>query len=151
MDMETLSVGHLIPSVQATSLTRWRRPYSTSDDFPRVSLFPRKVEKRIDNSLIIFCSKRSVYQDFQDFAKPLHLLPATQITTYPTDYSEKTISSLELDHSTSLYMIELRTSRDFASWPSDLNSAIMICLIDENGRSILQRISAISQERRENL
>ncbi|KAK8923668.1 hypothetical protein KSP39_PZI019679 [Platanthera zijinensis] len=118
----------------------------------------RILEER-DNqqSLVYFSSFITVCAWFDsalfdlDFAKPLHLLPATQVTTYPTDYSEELISSLELDHSTSLYMIELRTSRDFASCLSDLNSAIMICLIDENGRSILQRISAISQDKGEKI
>ncbi|XP_020590561.1 uncharacterized protein LOC110031612 isoform X2 [Phalaenopsis equestris] len=62
---------------------------------------------------------------------------------------EEIISSLELDQLSSFYIIELHTSRDFGSCLRDLNAAVLLCLIDENGKSILQRISAVSLERKE--
>lgn len=41
-------------------------------------------------------------------------------------------------------MVELHTSKDFGSCLRDLNAAILFCLIDKKGYSILQRISAAS-------
>ncbi|XP_020698383.2 uncharacterized protein LOC110111033 isoform X1 [Dendrobium catenatum] len=145
--MESLSIGHLIPSVQAHFPTRRRSAGITSEDFTGDTLFARRIKKQNGCSRLISRSRRSLYQDFQEFAKPSHLLPATEVTTYPLHPSEEIISSLELDQLSSFYVVELRTSRDFGSCLGDLNAAILLCLIDENGKSILQRISSVSLER----
>ncbi|KAI0493087.1 hypothetical protein KFK09_027363 [Dendrobium nobile] len=144
--MESLSIGHLIPSVQAHCPTRRQSAGITSEDFTGDTLFARRIKKQNGCSRLISRSRRSLYQDFQEFAKPSHLLPATEVTTYPMHASEDIISSLELDQLSSFYVMELRTSRDFGSCLRDLNAAILLCLIDENGKSILQRISALSLE-----
>lgn len=41
-------------------------------------------------------------------------------------------------------MVELHTSKDFGSCLRDLNAAVLLCLIDKKGCSILQRISSAS-------
>lgn len=46
------------------------------------------------------------------------------------------------DGSRSLYMVKLGTSNIFGSNLTNLNSGILLCLINQNGDSILQRISA---------
>lgn len=101
---------------------------------------------QISHSRIIPWSKRSTFQDFQDFAKPLHLLPASEASTYTSYISEEIFSSAELDKSNLFYMVELHTSNDFDSSLKDLNAGILLCLIDEDGNSVLQRISAASWE-----
>lgn len=82
--------------------------------------------------------------DFQGFAKPSRLLPVTEANTYTTFTSDEIISSAALDISNPLYVIELRTSKEFGSSLSDLNSPLLISLIDANGDAILQRVSSVS-------
>lgn len=43
----------------------------------------------------------------------------------------------------SLYKIKLQTSNISGSSLTDLNSAVLLCLIDENGSSILQRLPVL--------
>lgn len=71
-------------------------------------------------------------------------MPASEATTNSKFVPEEIFSSLELDNSDSLYIVELRTSRDFGSCLRDMNAAILLCLIDVNGVSLLQRIPSIS-------
>lgn len=63
--------------------------------------------------------------------------------------SGELLSALELDQLSSFYIVQLFTSRDFGSCLKDINAAILLCMIDENGRSILQRISAVSVEKKD--
>lgn len=86
--------------------------------------------------------------DFQGFAKPSRLLPAKEANIYKF-ISEERVSSLELDSSSSFYILELYTSKDFGSGLSDANAAILLCLIDVNGDSLLQRVCAVSLEHTE--
>lgn len=44
------------------------------------------------------------------------------------------------DESRSLYIVKLGTSNIFGSSISDLNAGVILCLINDNGDSILQRI-----------
>lgn len=46
----------------------------------------------------------------------------------------------------SYYIVELCTSSDYGSSLNDINAALLLCLIDENGNAILQRLTAISLE-----
>lgn len=48
----------------------------------------------------------------------------------------------KFDRSNSLYQVKLQTSNAYGSDLTDINSEVLLCLIDENGDSILQRISA---------
>lgn len=52
----------------------------------------------------------------------------------------KAFSSLSDDGSQSLCKVKLGTSNVYGSSLSDLNAGILLCVIDENGDSILQRM-----------
>ncbi|KAG5040956.1 hypothetical protein JHK85_013432 [Glycine max] len=82
----------------------------------------------------------SDFQDFQSYARPSHLLPASEVKVYTNTSVENISSSLKEDGSKSLFMVKLVTSNAYGSSISDLNAGILLCLIDENGNSILQRI-----------
>lgn len=71
--------------------------------------------------------------DFQSYARPLRLLQAEEV-------SEK--SSFTVSESRTLYKVKLQTSNLFGSGISDMNARVLLCLIDENGDSLLQTISA---------
>jgi len=75
--------------------------------------------------------------------KPSRLLPTEELKTYPNTVPEDIFSTIRLDDSDAFYVLELRTSREFSSSLLDKNSAILICLIDVDGDSLLQRIPAI--------
>ncbi|XP_031402926.1 uncharacterized protein LOC116212446 [Punica granatum] len=92
----------------------------------------------------IVSSKRSDFQDFQGYAKPSRLLPASEVKVsrgIPPD--EKPIPS-DKGHSQALFKIKIWTSRMYGSSLSNDNSGLLLCVIDENGDSILQRIPAIT-------
>lgn len=56
---------------------------------------------------------------------------------------EKIVSSSQLDGSQCQYKVLLHTSSTSGSGLTDLNAGILICVIDENGDSVLERIPAI--------
>lgn len=85
--------------------------------------------------------------DFQDFANPSRLLQTTTAKLQTKYVPEDILSSLELDMSSSYYMVELCTSKDFGSCLRDVNAAILLCLIDVNGDALLQRLSAVTLDR----
>ncbi|XP_027919097.1 uncharacterized protein LOC114177777 [Vigna unguiculata] len=80
------------------------------------------------------------FQDFRSYARPSHLLPASEVKVYTNTSVENILSSLKEGGSKSLYRVKLCTSSLYGSSISDLNAGILLCLIDENGNSILQRI-----------
>lgn len=92
---------------------------------------------------VILCSKKSSLIDFQDYTKPRRLLPTTEPEQFMDESLERIVSSFQLDGSQSLYKVLLSTSSIYGSGLSDLNAGLLICIIDENGDSILQRIPAI--------
>lgn len=55
---------------------------------------------------------------------------------------EKILSSLKGNESQSLFKVDINTSKRYGSNISDMNAGILLCLIDEKGSSILQRIPA---------
>lgn len=79
--------------------------------------------------------------DFQEYARPWRLLPAGGVRSVEKALAFGSLSSTK---SESLYTVRLRTSNAYGSGLSDVNSGIMLCLIDENGSSILQRLPATS-------
>jgi len=81
--------------------------------------------------------------DIVPSVKPSRLLPTEELKTYPNTVPEDIFSTIRLDDSDAFYVLELRTSREFSSSLLDRNSAILICLIDVDGDSLLQRIPAI--------
>ncbi|XP_047156079.1 uncharacterized protein LOC124827126 [Vigna umbellata] len=80
------------------------------------------------------------FQDFRSYARPSHLLPASEVKVYTDTSVENISSSLKEGGSKSLYRVKLCTSSLYGSSISDLNAGILLCLIDKNGNSILQRI-----------
>ncbi|XP_010932956.1 uncharacterized protein [Elaeis guineensis] len=143
--MLAVLVKQFIPSTCTNFPTRWHLTSNLSEVRVRVPLTERGVHKQIGHSRIVPWSKRSKFQDFQDFAKPSHLLPAEEAIIYKYISGER-VSSLELDSSSSFYVLELHTSKDFGSGLSDINAALLLCLIDVNGDSLLQRVCAVSLE-----
>ncbi|XP_074292631.1 uncharacterized protein LOC141619516 [Silene latifolia] len=86
--------------------------------------------------------KKSAYQDFQEYVKPKRLLPARGLESLGDETPDKLISRLGSDGSQCLYKIGLRTSALYGSGLSDSNAGVLICIIDEHGNSILERIPA---------
>ncbi|CAA7015502.1 unnamed protein product [Microthlaspi erraticum] len=82
------------------------------------------------------CSKTADYQDFQSYARPLRLLPAEEVKVCSAN------PSFTVSESRSLYKVKLQTSNLFGSGISDVNARVLICLIEENGDSVLQTIPA---------
>ncbi|CAN6476656.1 unnamed protein product [Victoria cruziana] len=94
----------------------------------------------------IFCafssrSSSAKFQDFGSFAQPLRLLPAEEVNICPHSSAESPLK-LGLDESRSLYSVQLHTSSDINSG-LDVSATLLICLIGENGDSILQRIPSV--------
>ncbi|KAF1002003.1 uncharacterized protein LOC141702679 [Apium graveolens] len=130
--MELLSTRHLIsaPMKQVYSTTRFH--------------VRRRTRTRVSPCRPLIYSKYSDYQDFQSYAKPSRLLSATEANTCTEFSLEKLVKSLNVGQSETLYKVELRTSNLYGSGLTDINSGIQLCVIDENGNSILQRLPATS-------
>ncbi|KAF6155247.1 hypothetical protein GIB67_019773 [Kingdonia uniflora] len=94
------------------------------------------------SSQLIRCSRTSFddYQDFQGYAKPLRLLPASKPHIFTKSPLEDMSSYFGVDGSEPTYTVKLRTSSIFGSCLSSMDAGILLCLIDENGDSILQRL-----------
>ncbi|KAK9123390.1 hypothetical protein Sjap_012992 [Stephania japonica] len=86
-------------------------------------------------------SKSFDYQDFQGYASPLRLLPAKEPNICTHSLLEELPSSYKVDEAQSLYMVKLQTSTVSGSCLSDPNAGILLCLIDGNGDSVLQRVT----------
>ena len=85
-----------------------------------------------------------MFADFQEYAKPSRLLQAAEVKVFHDNWEEKVFISHSNDVSRSLYKVKLGTSHFSGSSLSNMNAGVLLCLIDENGDSILQRISASS-------
>lgn len=97
---------------------------------------------RFRYSFISSSSKKYDFQDFQGFAKPSRLLPSTELKFCTESSEEKIFSSTCLNGDRSFYKVSLQTSNMYGSGLSNINAGILLCLIDEKGDSILQRIPA---------
>nr|XP_043610079.1 uncharacterized protein LOC122581834 [Erigeron canadensis] len=89
-------------------------------------------------------SKKSNFQDFQGYAKPTRLLPANEVKPTADSSLEKLVTSFKEDRLECLYKLTIQTSNYFGSGLTDSSSGILLCLVDKNGDSILQRIAATS-------
>lgn len=87
--------------------------------------------------------------DFQGYAKPNRLMQAGEVELCKKSSIEKITSSFKVGRAESLYKVKLETSSLYGSGLTDMNAGILLCLIDENGNSILQRIPASSMEDRD--
>ncbi|XP_068648655.1 uncharacterized protein [Aristolochia californica] len=139
--MEGFSLNHVIFSVHSRFSWKWRPPALSSDGVPRIPSLYRRQGCQLIHPCVL-TPNAYANKDFQDFAKPVSLLPANEVKLLKESSLDE-IKCLELDSSCSYYIIQLRTSGDFGSSLSDSNAGIFLCLIDLNGDSILQRISAL--------
>ncbi|KAH0727964.1 uncharacterized protein [Solanum tuberosum] len=105
------------------------------------SINPIRI-RRICSSSWKIHFKKSDFQDFRDYVKPSRLLPATNVKFCGEWSLETLLNQSKLDRSNSIYQVKLQTSNAYGSDLTDINSEVLLCLIDENGDSILQRISA---------
>ncbi|KAM5582309.1 hypothetical protein ABKV19_002628 [Rosa sericea] len=128
--MESISLRHAISATHHTYLRRTRvnpeKPFQTK----RFHLHNPTGRFQIHSKL----------SDFQDYAKPSRLLQATEVNVCTDTSVEKSFLSLRDYESQALYKVKLGTSNVYGSSLSDLTAGILLCVIDENGNSILQRI-----------
>ncbi|WCJ28822.1 Lipase/lipooxygenase PLAT/LH2 family protein [Euphorbia peplus] len=108
-----------------------RNKFSTTRNGPRRSIILNYQRFHYD------------YQDFQAYAKPSRLLGATEPKVCLENFQERKLTSLSEVGSESLYKVKLQTSNAYGSSLSDENAGILLCLIDANGDSILQRIPVL--------
>ncbi|KAL4591334.1 hypothetical protein LXL04_004292 [Taraxacum kok-saghyz] len=86
----------------------------------------------------------STTSDFQGYAKPVRLLPAHEVKPTTDSSLESLVTSFKEDELQTLYTLTIQTSNYYGSGLTNSNAGILLCLVDENGDSILQRISATS-------
>lgn len=113
--------------------------------YPRNSSRVREIGTQFGQFPFVLHSKRSGFQDFQGYAKPSRLLPASEVKVWTDSSLEKWVTSFKEGRLDSLYKIKLRTSSFYGSALTDINAGILLCLVDENGESILQRIPSVSR------
>ncbi|CAI8607837.1 unnamed protein product [Vicia faba] len=82
------------------------------------------------------------FQDFLSYAKPSGLLAASEVKVCTDTSLENILSSIKEDRSKSLFRVKLVTSNLYGSNITDFNAGILLCFIDEDGNSILQRLPA---------
>lgn len=91
---------------------------------------------------LIKCNSLS-FQDFQGYAKPSRLLSTKHLKVLRDEQPDSIISALQSDASISLYKLLLCTSSFYGSDLSDQRAAVLVCIIDQYGDSILERIPSI--------
>ncbi|XP_057539036.1 uncharacterized protein LOC130817383 isoform X1 [Amaranthus tricolor] len=119
-----------------------------NNKFPVNPFHLRRFHVRFRICRFLASSKKSYYQDFQEYAKPSRLLPTEKLKIIIEEPPDRIISALRSDGSKSLYKVMLCTSSIYGSDLSDQNAGILLCIIDELGDSILERIPAILCEDR---
>lgn len=125
-------MGNLISATQTSFL-------------PRYSSGPVRIPRSITHLRrfrFVLYSKKAALQDFQGYAKPSRLLVAKEPELCTDSSLKKLFTSFKVRGSECLYTVKLQTSSIYGSGLSNLNAGILLCLIDENGDSILQRIPA---------
>uniref|UniRef100_A0A9I9DA49 DUF7755 domain-containing protein n=1 Tax=Cucumis melo TaxID=3656 RepID=A0A9I9DA49_CUCME len=130
--MDALSPKHLIFATKK-SLTSERKSLN--------SVLPGSICSRYPIFRSQIQAKRANFQDFQDYAKPSHLIQASELEICTKASIEKILSSLKGNESQALFKVDISTSKLYGSSLSDMNAGVLLCLIDEKGNSILQRIS----------
>ncbi|KAF0897475.1 hypothetical protein E2562_037521, partial [Oryza meyeriana var. granulata] len=132
-----------ITPVHSPVPSRWL----SRNDSPRVCyhipISSSKLRKQSRHQRVISFSKSSSLQDPVTSVKPSRLLETDELCIFRNNVPEEIISSVRLEESDAFYMLELSTSREFSSSLLDKNAAVLICLIDADGDSLLQRIPAI--------
>ncbi|KAF7836980.1 uncharacterized protein G2W53_005462 [Senna tora] len=130
--MDAIPLRSLVTSTCQIFQIRRRKPFTSSPTL-RTPITPFRFAAR---------AKQSVFQDFQSYVKPSRLLPSSEAKVCSNTLIENISLSLKEDTSKSLFKVKLCTSNIYGSSLSDLNAGVLVCLIDEDGNSILQRIPA---------
>lgn len=124
----------------------WNLISTTQNELlPRYASRPVRLPRigtHVRRKRFVLYSKKAAFQDYQGYAKPSRLVVATEPEICTDSSLEKKFKSFKVRGSESLYKVKLQTSSIYGSGLSDLNAGILLCLIDENGDSILQRIPA---------
>ncbi|PIA53887.1 hypothetical protein AQUCO_00900455v1 [Aquilegia coerulea] len=143
--VEGLYLRKLVSPVHGCSSTIWHHPTGLNTKYPRDSIQMGRCCTHMRKPSVVGYSKASDYQEFQGYARPLRLLPVTE-PTICTDMSVEEMSTSLTENLHSVYVVKIYTSNAFGSGLNDLSTGVLLCLIDENGDSILQRISATPLE-----
>ncbi|WVZ51738.1 hypothetical protein U9M48_002852 [Paspalum notatum var. saurae] len=142
--MVSLCAKRVSSSAHPSFLPGWLLLNKGSSMYCQVCPDGMKLRRRRNRHQRMTCSsKGSSLQDSVPSVKPSRLLPTEELKTYPNTVPEEIFTKIRLNDSDALYVLELRTSREFSSSLLDKNSAILICLIDVDGDSLLQRVPAI--------
>uniref|UniRef100_A0A0D9XS71 DUF7755 domain-containing protein n=1 Tax=Leersia perrieri TaxID=77586 RepID=A0A0D9XS71_9ORYZ len=127
--------------------SRFPSGWLSQNDSPRVCyhipITRRKLIKQSRHQRVISFSKSSSLQDPVASVKPSRLLQTDELRIFRNNVPEEIISTIRLEESDAYYMLELSTSREFSSSLLDKNAAILICLINSDGDSLLQRVPAV--------
>ncbi|KAK6163757.1 hypothetical protein DH2020_000621 [Rehmannia glutinosa] len=146
--MESLSSRFLISSAH----TRFTATYSINPLRIKTlatnfQYFPLTIHSKKSSYQVLSISsnqQRGPGLDFQEYVKPSQLLPAKEAKVCTDTSVEKAFSSFLSGGSDCLFKVKLQTSKIYGSGLSDVNSEMLLCLIDVNGSSILQRLPATS-------
>lgn len=133
--MGSLAVKHLICNHTTYGMVMLVRN-------PPISTRIAKIGAQNRGMSFVLRSKKSNFQDFQGYARPARLLPAYEVKPTTDSSLEKLVTSFKEDRLECLYKLTIQTSNYYGSGLTDPNSGILLCLVDENGDSILQRIAA---------
>ncbi|XBI53514.1 hypothetical protein VPH35_035736 [Triticum aestivum] len=142
IEMLIVCASHPAPSVHSEFLSGWlslnssRMPYHLSST-------GRNFRKQNRHQPAITFAKSSSLEDLVASVKPSRLLPKVEPKTFPNSVPDEILSKLILEESDAFYILELCTSRELSSSLLDKNSAILICLIDVDSDSLLERVPAI--------
>ncbi|KAL5053817.1 hypothetical protein RYX36_034499 [Vicia faba] len=116
--------------------------------------FKRKTKTRLNSTRRISTQHKHVrfsmhskfsdtnFQDFLSYARPSGLLAASEVKVCTDTSLENVLSSIKEDRSKSLFRVKLVTSNLYGSNITDFNAGILLCFIDVDGNSILQRLPA---------
>ncbi|KAI5675121.1 hypothetical protein M9H77_06071 [Catharanthus roseus] len=130
--MESLAVKHMISAANIKFPVR----YTINP------LYTRRIDTRLRQFRLAIYSRKWDFQDFQGYAKPKRLLPASEVQICKAHLVEQIIDSFKKQTSECLYKVRLQTSGMYGSGLTDMNAGVLLCLVDENSDSILQRIPA---------
>ncbi|KAK4266663.1 hypothetical protein QN277_027550 [Acacia crassicarpa] len=133
--MEAISLPSFASSNTLSFQSRKRKLFLSPFQAPRIPtpITPSGFQVR---------AEQSVFQDFQSYVKPSRLVPGSEVKVCTNALIERISLSLKEDTSKSLFRVKLCTSNMYGSSLSNLNAGVLLCLIDEDGNSILQRIPA---------
>ncbi|CAL1386139.1 unnamed protein product [Linum trigynum] len=90
--------------------------------------------------------KRSDFPDFREYAKPSRLLGVSEPKLCTeTSWEQSISSSFSAGDSPDFYKVKLQTSNMYGSGLDDQNAGVLLCLVDDKGNAVLQRIPSISK------